>query len=49
MYFKKSYVLSNNNDKNYGRMTVIPVVMCALGTIPKGLVKGLVDLAVRDK
>ena len=31
------------------KMTVIPVVMGALGTISKGLVKGLEDLEIRGQ
>ena len=31
------------------KVTVIPVVIGALGTIPKGLVKGLKDLEIRGQ
>ena len=30
-------------------MTVIPIVVGALGTVPKGLVKGLKDLEIRNQ
>ena len=30
-------------------MTVIPVVICALGIILKGLIKGLEDLEIRGQ
>ena len=31
------------------KVTVIPIVICALRTIPKGLVKGLEDLEIREQ
>ena len=31
------------------KMTVIPIVVSALGTIPKGLIKGLEELEVRGQ
>ena len=31
------------------KMTVIPIVICVIGTIPKGFVKGLKDLEVRGQ
>ena len=31
------------------KVTVIPVVVSALGTIPKGLVKGLEDFEIRGQ
>ena len=31
------------------KMTVIPIVVGTLGTIPKGLVKGLEDLQIRTQ
>ena len=31
------------------KVTVIPIIVGALGTIPKGLVKGLEDLEIRGQ
>ena len=31
------------------KMTVIPIVIGALGTVTKGLIKGLVDLKIRGR
>ena len=31
------------------KMTVIPIVIGALGTIPEGLIKGLEDLEIRGQ
>ena len=31
------------------KVTMIPIVICALGTLPKGLLKGLKDLEIRDE
>ena len=35
--------------KKYMKVTVIPIVIGALGTIPKGLVKGLEDIEIKEQ
>ena len=39
-------ILNNNNNDN---VTVIPIVISALGTISKRLIKGLEDLEIRGQ
>ena len=54
----KKIIINKKRDKNLDlarelkklwnmKVTVIPVIIGALGTIPKGLVKGLKDLEIR--
>ncbi len=31
------------------KVTIIPIIICALGTVTKGLIKGLEDLEIRGR
>ena len=41
---------NNNNNKLWNiKVTIVPIVIGALGTVTKGLLKGLEDLEVRGR